>query len=137
MPQDMSLHQWFGSNVEYARKLASSGLEGAGRGREEFLQGEPVGPFLTEAARQAVGPAVAGACLGALGAGLGRRHPGGNCKSAGRTLAFGLLGGVIGFGAGLAWRTQGLAANIARRSLENTRPVRDERWLERNPINYA
>ncbi len=62
--RDMSLHQWFVSNVEYARKLATSGLEGAGRGREEFLQGEPVSPFLTEAARLAVAPAVVGACLG-------------------------------------------------------------------------
>lgn len=133
----MSLQQWFGSNVRYARKLACSSLEGAGRGQEEFLQGEPLAPFLAEAARQAVTPAVLGACLGVLGACLGRTRSGGKRKPAGRTLAYGLLGGAIGLGAGLTWRTQGLAANIARRGLENTRPVRDARWLQRNPINYA
>jgi hypothetical protein len=37
----------------------------------------------------------------------------------------------------LAWETQGLAANIARRSFQNIRPVRDARWFERHPIDYA
>jgi hypothetical protein len=130
----MSLHRWFGSNVEYARKLASSGLEGASRGREEFLAGEPLAPFLAVSARQALAPALVGAYFGALGARLSRRR---KHKSSRRTLALGLLGGAIGFGAGWAWRTQGLTASIARRSLENTRPARDERWLQRHPIDYA
>lgn len=133
----MSARQWFRSNVEYVRKLANSGLEGAGRGREEFLEGEDVAPFLADAARQAVTPALVGACLGALGALFGERRPRGERPSADRTAAYCVLGGAIGFGAGLAWKTQGLAANIARRGLQNTRPVRDERWLERHPINYA
>jgi hypothetical protein len=133
----MSLLQWFESNVEYARKLASSGVEGAGRGREEFLQGESAGPFLSEAARQALAPAAIGVCLGTLGSCLSRSASSSNRKRAGRTVAYGLVGGVIGFGAGLIWRTRGLAANVARRGFENTRPVRDERWLERHPINYG
>ena len=135
--RDMRLHRWFGSNLEYARKLANSGLEGAARGQKEFLKGEPVAPFLAEAARQAAMPAVVGMYLGALSAGLGARRSTDKRNPAGRTLACSLLGAAIGFGAGLAWRTQGLAANMARRSLENTRPVRDERWLKRHPINYA
>jgi hypothetical protein len=132
----MSLPQWFGSDFDYARKLASSGVEGAGFGREEFLQGECVGPFLTEAARQALAPAAVGVCLGTLGGRLTRGEARSG-KSAGRILAFSFIGGVIGFAAGLICNTQGLAANVARRGFENTRPVRDERWLERHPINYA
>jgi hypothetical protein len=133
----MSLLQWSESNFDYARKLASSGLEGAGFGRDEFLQGESVGPFLTEAARQALASAAVGVCLGTLGSRFARSDSRGNRKPAGRTVAFSLIGGVIGFAAGLIWNTQGLAANAARRGFEHTRPVRDERWLERHPINYA
>jgi hypothetical protein len=133
----MRLQRWFGSNLEYVRKLANSGLEGAARGQEEFLKGEPVAPFLAAAAWQAAMPAVVGMYLGALSAGLGARRSADKRNPAGRTLASSLLGAAIGFGAGLAWRTQGLAANMARRSFENTRPVRDERWLKRHPINYA
>src|ERR1700757_3572995 len=105
----MSLHKWFGSNVEYARKLAVSGLEGAEQGREEFLQGSPTALFLAEAARQSVTPAFLGACLGLLGSFADGRCSGGKRQSMSRTLWRGLLGGAIGFGAGLALRTQGLA----------------------------
>jgi hypothetical protein len=133
----MSVRQWLESNVEYVCDLANSGLEGAGRGRDEFLEGEDVAPFLAEAARQAVTPALVGAYLGALGAVFSGKNSNGKRPSATRTLTYCVLGGAIGFGAGLAWKTQGLTANIARRSLENTRPVRDERWFERHPINYA
>jgi hypothetical protein len=132
----MSLHQWFGSNVEYARKLTSTGIEGARHGQEEFLKGEPLADFLTEAARQALAPAVVGISFGALGACLSGKYSG-RRKSVTGILAYGLLGGAIGFGAGLSRETQGLAARMALRTVENTRSVRDERWLKRNPINYA
>src|ERR1700689_2713396 len=102
----MSLGRWFRSNVRYARQLANSGLEGAGRGQEKFLQGEAVAPSLADAARQAVTPAVVGVCLAALGARLSGRPSDGRHNPARRTLAYGLLGGAIGFGAGLVWRTQ-------------------------------
>ena len=114
----MSVCQWLESNVEYVRDLANSGFEGAGRGRDEFLEGQNFAPFLAKAARQAVTPALVGACLGALGAVFSGKHSNGKRSSATRTLTYCVLGGAIGFGVGLAWKTQGLAANIARRSLE-------------------
>ncbi len=132
----MSLQKWIESNFDFARKLAGSGIEGAGFGRKEFLAGESVGPFLTEAARQALGPAAVGVGIGTLASRLAGRDSISR-KSSGRTLAFGLIGGALGFAAGLIWNTQGLAAHVARRSIENTRVVRDERWIERHPINYA
>jgi hypothetical protein len=149
MPDRMRLNRWLESSVEpnirYARKLASSCVEGAGFGREEFLNGEPLAPFLAEAVRRAVAPAMVGACLGVLRGFWNERSENdrsGNSRSekrhaVGRALSHGLMGGAVGFGAGLAWKTQPLAANIARRSLENTREVREERWLQRHPINYA
>jgi hypothetical protein len=152
-PEDalrMSLNRWLESKVEpnirYAQKLASSCAQGAGFGREEFLNGEPLAPFLAEAVRDAVAPAVVGACLGVLRGFWNVRS--GNARSknecagkkrhlVGRALSQGLLGGAVGFGAGLAWKTQPLAANVALRSLQSTREARDERWLQRHPINYA
>jgi hypothetical protein len=50
---------------------------------------------------------------------------------------FGLLGGAIGFGAGIAWENRRLAASAASGALRNIGRVRDEHWLERHPIDYA
>jgi hypothetical protein len=54
-----------------------------------------------------------------------------------RVLAFGLLGGAIGLGAGLVWENRCLAASVAGGALRNIDRVRDEHWLEKNPIDYA
>jgi hypothetical protein len=128
----MSLHNWVETNVQYGRKLAGSSMEGANSGREKFLQGEPLAPFLSEAALRALKHAAAGVCLGILVASLSR-----NRRSARRALACGALGGAIGFGAGLTWRTRRLAASMGRGAFKKMTGVRDERWLERHPIDYA
>jgi hypothetical protein len=52
-------------------------------------------------------------------------------------LAFGLLGGAVGFGAGIVWENRNLVASAARGALRNIDKVRDEHWLEKNPIDYA
>ena len=127
----MSLHGWVRSNAEYARRLANSGLEGASEGGEEFLDGEPLDRFLSDSARQALIPATVGLCVG-IATGLGRTR-----KPASRVFAMGLLGGVIGLGAGFLWQTRHLTAGAARGVIRKTSLVRDERWFEKNPIDYA
>jgi hypothetical protein len=57
--------------------------------------------------------------------------------SAGRALAYGLLGGAIGFGVGVAWESRRLTASVASGALKNIGRVRDEHWFELNPIDYA
>jgi hypothetical protein len=52
-------------------------------------------------------------------------------------LAFGLLGGAIGFGAGVAWESRRLTASVAGSALRNIGRVRDEHWLTKHPIDYA
>jgi hypothetical protein len=52
-------------------------------------------------------------------------------------LACGVLGGVIGFGAGVVWNSRRLTAAVAKGALRNVGRVRDEHWLERHPIDYA
>jgi hypothetical protein len=128
----MSSHNWLSSNVDYGRKLLNSGLEGARSGEEEFLEGRPLAPFLNDSVRQALRPAAIGACIGLLGS-----YPGNRQMSAGRALAYGLLGGAIGFGVGVAWESRRLTASVASGALKNIGRVRDEHWFEQNPIDYA
>ena len=128
----MSSHNWLSSNVDYGRKLLNSGLEGARSGEEEFLDGKPLAPFLNDSARQALRPAAIGACIGLLGSYPGNRH-----MSAGRALAYGLLGGAIGLGVGVAWESRRLTASVASGALKNIGRVRDDHWFEQNPIDYA
>ena len=80
--------------------FSHSGIEGARSGGEAFLQGESFTPFLSSSLRSALKPAVVGACIAVLGS-----LPGYGDKSVRRTLAFGLLGGVLGMSAGVAWES--------------------------------
>jgi len=128
----MNLHKLSKSEVAYGRKILASGLEGARCGEEDFLQGKRLAPFLSESMRKALKPAVVGMCLGALGSLPGNQH-----KSFGRALLFGLLGGAIGFCAGLSWESRDLTETVASGAWENIHKVRDEHWVEKHPVAYA
>jgi hypothetical protein len=128
----MHLREWSKSEAEYGRKILDSGLRGARAGEEEFLNGRPLAPFLDESAREALKPAALGACLGMLGSRLGDEQ-----VSIGKMLLLGLVGGALGFGAGLAWKTRRLTASAARGALRSSHQVRDEHWVEKHPIAYA
>jgi len=128
----MELGEWVKSNVDYGRRLVGSGIEGARTGQDEFLNGEPLAPFLGESVKGALLPAAVGACVGVLvGYPICRR------KSPAVTLAYGLLGCVVGLGAGFAWKSRHLGASAASGALKNIGKVRDEQWLTKNPVNYA
>ncbi len=127
----MSFHEWSQSEVEYGRKVLHSGLAGARSGRETFLKGRPLTPFLSEAARNAFVPAAVGAVVGVL-ASQPRDQ-----RSACKTIALGFLGWTIGLGVGVAWQSRGLTACVTNAALQSIGRVRDEHWLQRNPIDYA
>ena len=128
----MNLRKWSESEVEYGRNVLNSGLAGARSGREAFLHGRPLTPFLGDAVRNASTPAAAGAVLGILGS-----FPGDHPRSAKRAVAFGLLGWAIGLGVGIAWQSRAFTFCVAHGALRNMGRVRDEHWLERHPIDYA
>jgi hypothetical protein len=128
----MDLRKWSESEVEYGREVLGSALEGARSGREAFLSGRPLIPFLNESARKALVPAAVGACIGML-SGYAENN---RQRSLGRALVFSLLGGVIGFGTGVAWESRRLTANAANGALRNIHKVRDEHWLEKHPVAY-
>jgi len=47
------------------------------------------------------------------------------------------LGAAIGFGLGVAWGSRRLAASVTTGAFRSMDKVRDEHWLENNPIDYA
>ena len=127
----MSVQTWIESNTDYSRKLVHSAVEGAHSGEEAFLHGQPLESFFAISARTALRPAAMGMLIGVLSGVLGRRrHPA-------RALACGLLGGAIGFGAGLAWQSRHLVESVAVSAWKRIGKVRDEHWFEKNPIDYA
>jgi hypothetical protein len=127
----MTVQEWIESEVKYGRKVLDAGLEGTRSGREAFLEGKPLTPYLNDSVRKALVPAAIGTCVGALGSAA-------SCKrSVGRVLLFGLVGGAIGFGLGLAWESRHLTISALTTALKKISRVRDEHWLERHPIDYA
>ena len=128
----MSMCSWIETNIQYGRKLAVSGAEGAGFGQQDFLHGESLNQFISESVGVALKHATAGAFVGILGAYLSRNH-----RSTRSALAYGALGGAVGLSAALTWRTRRLAAGMGRGALKQMSRVREERWLARHPIDYA
>jgi len=128
----MNPRKWSESEVEYGRRILASGLEGVRSGEEAFLNGRPLRPFLRESAHKALKPAAVGACVGALSSFSGNRN-----RSIGKMLFFGLLGGAIGFTAGMAWESRGLTERAANEAWRNIHKVRDEHWVETHPVAYA
>jgi hypothetical protein len=128
----MNIQTWSKSNADYSRRLYHAALEGARSGEEEFLNGTPLAARLDESARHAWIPAAIGACVGLLGVCSTKPK-----KASGRALALGLVGGMVGFSAAVAWENRRLAATVASSAWKKIGRVRDEHWLERNPIDYA
>jgi hypothetical protein len=125
----MKLKDWLKSEVEYGRDLADSGLAGA----REALDGQPLSEIFTNSARASWAPTAIGAAAGAVCSLLvqGRR------PKAATVAALTLVGGVVGFTAGVAWQTRELSGGIARGAIRNTGPIRDSHWLDRHPINFG
>jgi len=74
----------------------------------------------------------------AIGAGVGAATATLNKKRSGYELAAkSLIGAAVGLGCGLAWASRGLTGSMARGAMRKINVVRDARWLEKNPIDYA
>jgi len=127
----MNVLEWSKSEVDYGRKLMDSAREGARRGQGEFLKDESLGSYLERVAWRAMAPTIVGACLGWLGGSLQSR------RTRSRALVGGLLGGVIGFGAGVVWENRKLTASVASEAWKSLNQTRGEHWFEKNPIDYA
>jgi len=128
----MNLAEWSKSSIDYGLKLVNSAIEGARTGEGEFVKKEALAPFLGDSAKSALRPAGIGACLGLLYGCLRNEQ-----RSRARTISYALLGGVVGFGAGMLWKSRPLTTSVAARVGKSIRETRDEHWFEKNPIDYA
>ncbi len=122
----------FRSNLRYGRSLVKSGASGLSAGREAYLKGQPLSGVLTESARASLGLATLGACAGLLACGVQMRR---NRRSP--LAACGMVGSVLGFAAGLAWKTRGLTGRMTRSAVKQINLARDEHLIAGHPIDYG
>jgi hypothetical protein len=128
----MSVSEWVKSNADNGQRIVDAGIKGARAGQAEFLEGERLIPVLGESATDSLIPAAVGAGAGLLiGYAIYRRN------FVPKSLAFALLGGLLGFGSGMVWENRRLGANVVGGAMKNIGKVRDEQWLRRTPIDYA
>jgi hypothetical protein len=129
----MKIGDWLKSEVDYGRNLAGSGLQGARAAADSILHGEHVGKILGRSARASWAPTVMGAGLGALCGLLAQRRK----PNVAAVAAMGIVGGVVGFTAGVAWETRQISSGIARGAIRNIGTTRDSHWLGKHPINFG
>ncbi len=115
-------------SVVYGRKLIQAGISGMRTGREVALDGQRFSEILVDLARDSAKLALVGACLGLALSSRTHRHS---------RLPGPIACAALWFYAGLVWKTRGVTASMARSALKEMDRVRDEHWLEANPIDYA
>jgi len=116
------------SEITYLRYLTGAVLEGITSARKATA-GRSFTPVLTTAVWT---PMAIGAAIGVLSASLNRKN-----RPAYRVAVGGLLGSALGFGASVAWTSRDFTGAVAWSTIQKVNSVRDARWLEKNPINYA
>jgi hypothetical protein len=124
--------KWIKSNIDYGKSLVDTGVDGARSAGTAMLNGECVGSVLARSAAKAWPSVAIAAGLGVLCTCLATRK-----KKPSTAIASGLIGGALGFGAGLAWETRRLTGSMARGAMKNVGIARDAHWLSKNPIDYA
>lgn len=128
----MSTGKMVGDYFEYGKTLVASGAKGIRCGSESYLEGRSLSAALGESARAALPFAALG-----VGAGLLQVFSGKRSHRLTRSVAASLAGATVGFLAAFSWKTRDLAACVAQDAMKNISTVRDARWLENHPIDYA
>jgi len=128
----MNFLVWSKSSIEYGLRLAHSAIQGARKGQEAFLKQDSILSYVGELARRAVAPSFIGGLGGAI---VGQLK---NADHSSAKIAIGALcGSLIGLVCALSWGSRQLTASVASNAWQHVGMTRDERWLEKNPINYA
>ena len=129
---ETTTRQTFRSDLRYGKDLMKSGVAGLSRGRDAYLQGQPLSDVLGDSAKASIGLATLGACAGLLRYYLPARR-----ARLAKTVACGLVGSAIGFLAAFAWNTRELTESMTRSAGKQIGVVRDQHWLDHHPIDYA
>ena len=120
------------NKVAYGRKLANAGLTGIRTGQQTASPDQSFSALLVDSLRDSLMLAAVGACVGLLRPYVTRRH-----HHLPRALAGGAVGSALGLCAGFAWKTRAATSGLVHSARKEMDRVRDEHWLEMNPITYA
>jgi hypothetical protein len=124
----MKIAGMLASDIAYFKDLTRAGLDGIASARNETSGG-----VFTPASKTATWtPAAIGAAIGILSTCFNKDR-----RSVPRAAIGGLVGSALGFGGGVAWSSGFFTGTAARRAIGGVNSVRDARWLERHPIDYA
>jgi hypothetical protein len=120
------------TRVEYGQKLVNAGITGIRTGQDSARGEESLRKIAADAARDSLAFAAIGACVGLLQSQFADKR-----DRRAKALALGALGSVLGFCVGFGWKTRKVTSSVAHSTARELRRVRDEHWLELNPIDYA
>jgi hypothetical protein len=120
------------TRVEYGRKLVNAGITGIRSGQDSARGADSLRKIAADAALDSLVLASIGACVGLLRSQFAEKR-----DRPAKALALGALGSVLGFCVGFGWKTRRVTSSVAHSTARELRKVRDERWLELNPIDYA
>ena len=120
------------SRVKYGRKLVNAGITGVRSGQDSARGEQSLSKIAADAARDSLALAAIGACIGLLRSQFVQKR-----DRPSQALALGAIGSVIGFCVGFGWKTRKVTSSVAHSTARELRRVRDEHWLELNPIDYA
>jgi hypothetical protein len=112
----------------YLKSLIRAGLDGVNSAFNE-KQGGIFMPAFKDAVWT---PTAFGAAIGIASMCFGKGR-----RSAPRAAVGALIGSAVGLGGGAAWASRRFTGAAARRAMRGVNQVRDARWLERHPIDYA
>jgi hypothetical protein len=125
-------HSQSASSINYGRKLVNAGISGIRSGQDSARGEESLCKIAADAARDSLALALIGACVGLLQSQFADRR-----NRPAKALALGAIGSAIGFAVGFGWKTRKVTSSVAHSTARELRRVRDEHWLELNPIDYA
>jgi len=111
--------------------LVGSGFQGAASAGRLTFRDEPASSVLSHSVQESWKPAAIGACVGVLAA-VWKRD-----AKLSTALLGGIMGSALGLTGGLAWNSRNVTRAVMLGALNSVNMVRDERWLELNPINYG
>ena len=128
----MSITEKIKSNIAYGQELVESGVEGANEARKATLKAPETVDMVTAAAQESWQGATIGVLAGAIFGVLTDDR-----KPLRGVITGGLLGAVAGFAGSFAWKTRPLTSSMVHGASKRIGTVRNQHWLEKNPINYG
>ena len=128
----MSHSQSANTRMKYGRKLVNASIDGIRHGQDTARGEQSLSKLAADAARESLALAFIGACVGLLPSQFVDRR-----NRPAKALALGVIGSAIGFAVGFGWKTRKVTSSVAHSTARELRRVRDEHWLELNPIDYA